>query len=303
MTTKRRTGDSGAADVHLQRFVHRWARAILTNDVGRMEPFTTEDWILIDRPGVIPRAAFHDVVASGDLAHEDMTHEVLGIDRYGPVAVVRTRGRNSAVFRGERVLADEWTTNLLIEGADGWRCFLTQLTPRQPAGPEPARSPELVPVDDDVLERLVAVATTDAAPDDVTPPLGEGWTSERVEWLRAFHTLRRTGLAGGDEETAAVLVDARVVGATRLQRASAAAPDELECGIWLARSARGLGLGSAVLGLLRARAAELGAARLVARTTSDNAAVMALLRRAGAVVAEAGQGAVRAEIQLHAEDT
>lgn len=94
-----------------------------------MEHFTTENWILIDQPGEITREAFHNVVRSGQLRHHSMTHEVLDIDRYGPIAVIRTRGRNRGEFQGKPIEADEWTTNLLTEGADGWSCFLTQLTP------------------------------------------------------------------------------------------------------------------------------------------------------------------------------
>lgn len=60
----------------------------------------------------------------------------------------------------------------------------------------------LVPVDDAVLEQLVDAAVSDAAADDVTPPLtpGPAWSAERVAWLRAFH---RSG-----ERTWAVVVEA-----------------------------------------------------------------------------------------------
>lgn len=123
-------------DGDLEQFIHRWADAIVTNDVTKMERFTTDNWILVDRPGVITRDAFHEVVRSGQLRHDSMTHEVLGIDRYGLVVVIRTRGRNAGEFQGRPIKADEWTTNLLVEGADGWRCFLTQLTPTDPGAEE-----------------------------------------------------------------------------------------------------------------------------------------------------------------------
>lgn len=47
----------------------------------------------------------------------------------------------------------------------------------------------LVAVDELVLEQLVQAATTDAAADDVTPPLtvGTDWTATRVKWLQDFH--------------------------------------------------------------------------------------------------------------------
>lgn len=158
---------------------------------------------------------------------------------------------------------------------------------------------ELVFVDEDVLEELVTVATTDAAPDEVTPPLGKGWTPERVEWLHDFHRRRRDGLAGDEkEETAAIRVNGRMIGATRLHRASPEAPDRLEWGIWLARSSRGLGLGDAVLRLIAARARMVGASRLVAETTATNAPMIATLRRAGAILSKGADGVVHAEILL-----
>lgn len=112
-------------------FIHAWANAIVSNDVAQMAPFTSEDWVLIDQPGVITRQAFHRVVADGVLQHTTMTHEILGVSRYGQVAVVLTHGTNTAVFEGTAVHADEWTTNILVAGDGGWRCVLTQLTPRK----------------------------------------------------------------------------------------------------------------------------------------------------------------------------
>jgi len=49
---------------------------------------------------------------------------------------------------------------------------------------------------DAVLTELVAVATRDAHPIEVTPPVspGEDWTEQRVEWLRSLHRDRRGGL-------------------------------------------------------------------------------------------------------------
>ena len=68
--------------------------------------------------------------------HTSMTHEVLEIRRLAPeVAVIRTRGRNTAVFRGRRITADEWTTDIVTRTDARWRCVLTQLTPRVAPSP------------------------------------------------------------------------------------------------------------------------------------------------------------------------
>lgn len=117
-------------DEEIADFVHRWAEAIASNDVEQMSPFTTDDWILIDRPGVTTREAFHGVVASGMLRHDSMTHDVLEIRRIGTVAVVRTHALTTGAYDGSSLTLDEWTTDILVHTDNGWRCMLTQLTPR-----------------------------------------------------------------------------------------------------------------------------------------------------------------------------
>lgn len=130
-TTPRQPQHPGAPS--LESFIHSWAQAIVTNDVDQMAPFVTTDWLLIDTPGTVSREAFHGAVSSGQLRHTTMTHEVLEIRHLGPnVVVLRTHGRNTAEFQGRPIEADEWTTNILVREADGWRCTLTQLTPRDP---------------------------------------------------------------------------------------------------------------------------------------------------------------------------
>ena len=128
MSRQEPTSSDNGRDEALSSFVRRWSDAIVSNDVDMMEQFTTEDWVLVDKPGVIPRARFHQVVADGTLRHDRMTHDVLAIKRYGDVAVVLTRGRNSGTFQGEPISADEWTTNLVVKESGEWRCALTQLT-------------------------------------------------------------------------------------------------------------------------------------------------------------------------------
>lgn len=147
----------------------------------------------------------------------------------------------------------------------------------------------LRPVDDDVLARLVTAALTDAAPDDVTPPLtpGEDWTPERIEWMRRLHVQRRPGLDGPlGEATWAVDVDGSIVGAVRLKRLPE--PGVLETGIWLARSARGSGVGRRALVAVLEKAAQAGAHTVRAETSRQNAAAQGLLRSLGFATRRAG---------------
>ena len=137
-------------------------------------------------------------------------------------------------------------------------------------------------VDEVVLEQLVLAATTDAAADEVTPPLteGPGWTATRVTWLRSFHRDCRAGLDGpAQEATWAIAVDNHVVGSARLKHT-----DEqgvLETGLWLTRSARGRGVGRAAMVEVLQQAARTGAALVVAETTIANASALAVLQHLG----------------------
>lgn len=159
---------------------------------------------------------------------------------------------------------------------------------------------ELVGVDAEVLAELVTAATTGADPLDVTPPsLGEGWTPERLDWLRAYHTACFPGFAGGaDEETCAIRLDGHVVGASRLRRTTASDPSEVEWGIWLVKLARGLGLARVVLWLAANRAVLSGASTLLARTTIDNEPALRVLQRANATIDHGANGTVFARLEL-----
>ncbi len=140
----------------------------------------------------------------------------------------------------------------------------------------------LVDVDETVLDQLVRVATTDASANEVTPPLtgGNSWNKARVTWLRNFHRDCRGGLDGPRREsTWAVSSSDGIVGSVRLKRTEA--PDVLETGIWLARSARGRGVGTAAAAAVVELATTLGATTVRADTTSTNIHALAVLERAG----------------------
>jgi RimJ/RimL family protein N-acetyltransferase len=148
---------------------------------------------------------------------------------------------------------------------------------------------ELVPIDEDVLERLVAAAVSDAAPDEVTPPLtpGEDWTPERLEWMRDLHRGARAGLDGPDgQATWAVVAHGTVVGAVRLKRSDE--PGVLETGIWLTRGARGQGTGRSAIAAVLAQAHALGAREVRADTSRDNAAALCVLQHLGFRMSPAG---------------
>lgn len=158
----------------------------------------------------------------------------------------------------------------------------------------------LVDVDEQILEELVAAATSEASAAEVTAPVtpGEQWTTARVDWLREFHRARRAGLGRSTgEATWAIVAGDEVVGSARLKRTGE--PGVLETGLWLTRRARGRGIGSAAVALVLDRANAVGASAVCATTTAGNAAALAVLRRLGFTLSEAPDGpGVEARYQL-----
>ena len=152
------------------------------------------------------------------------------------------------------------------------------------------------PVDETVLESLLHVAVTDAEPDDVMPPINgpPGWTVARQEAFRHYHRARAAGLDGDHRELGyVVFADGAVVGAARLARRD---DGRFEVGVWLGRSARGRGVGTALMGLLLERARDLGGT-VVAETTAANPGALAILRRHGARLSPPDRdGRVHAEL-------
>lgn len=158
---------------------------------------------------------------------------------------------------------------------------------------------EVQPLDEESLEELLAVAVNDAAPEEVMPPLAgpPGWTTQRQEAFRAWHRARREGLVGPlRESTFAITHNGEIVGSARL--AACDRPDVLETGMWLARSQRGRGIGTATLRVLLDEAAKTDARTVVADTTAHNTAALTALRRNGATLSTSQD-----TVEVHAELT
>jgi RimJ/RimL family protein N-acetyltransferase len=95
------------------------------------------------------------------------------------------------------------------------------------------------------------------------------------------------------ERTWVIDADGAAVGAARLEPHG----DAVEAGIWLARDARGRGIGKRVTALLLEEARASGAARFIASTTAANHSARALLAGTGAVLTTEGDE-VAAELRL-----
>lgn len=166
----------------------------------------------------------------------------------------------------------------------------------------PSPDVRLVDVDETVLGQLLDLAVQDASPADVTPPLGSrpGWNAERLAWFRAYHRAAASGLDGpAREKSWAVVCDGSLAGSIRLKRTApaTAGPGTAETGIWLARSYRRRGVGSAALRLVLVEARRAGLSLVVAQTTAGNHCAQRLLSAAGAVLMH-DDGTVSAAVEL-----
>ncbi|WP_280434084.1 GNAT family N-acetyltransferase [Nocardia carnea] len=134
---------------------------------------------------------------------------------------------------------------------------------------------ELVPLTEDNLGFLLDAAVRDADPLEVMPPVADepGWTHQRKQAFLEFHRGRALRAGEPTEYTYLISVDGLIVGAARLEPNH----EGLEAGIWIGRSHRGRRVGAAVAERLRELASGIGAQRLIAVTTVDNAAARKLL--------------------------
>lgn len=115
----------------MQQLLDDWAAAIVANDPVRIDAFTAAGWALIGGRGALPRQRFLDVVASGELTHEEMSFEVLELWDRGETVVVLAHGTNSGHWRAEPFTADEYVTEVFARRGDGWQCVVSALTPRE----------------------------------------------------------------------------------------------------------------------------------------------------------------------------
>jgi [ribosomal protein S5]-alanine N-acetyltransferase len=159
----------------------------------------------------------------------------------------------------------------------------------------------LVDVDEEVLHQLLDLAKRDASPDEVAPPLGgPGWNLERTAWFFSYHRAAAEGLDGrAGEKSWGILADGSLAGSIRLKRVGAGnGLKTAETGIWLGRSFRSRGIGSAALRLVLTEACSAGIAEVTARTLAGNRAAQRILTGAGAVLTPDDDGTVRAVVAL-----
>ena len=119
-----------ALAIELVRVEENFNRAMVSNDVSRISACIADDWVLVTpEVGVVPRSRILHAIESRELSHDTMTKTAGRVRVYGDVAVVTARGQNTGYFRGQRICADEWITDVYRKIDGRWLCVLTHLTP------------------------------------------------------------------------------------------------------------------------------------------------------------------------------
>lgn len=114
----------------LEAVEERFNQAIVSNDVAEISACISSDWVLVTpEAGPVLGAKFLQAVEQGILIHNSMSKDISRIRVHGNVAIVTGRGRNTGMFKGDPISADEWVTDVYVKTGDRWLCVLTQLTP------------------------------------------------------------------------------------------------------------------------------------------------------------------------------
>jgi hypothetical protein len=102
---------------------------MLSNDPEMIGRFMAEEWIIIGPDGSItPRAAFLQLIRSGELTHDVMESHELDIRVYGDAAVVIARGVSGGAWREEKFLVTERVSSVFIRASGEWSCVSTHLS-------------------------------------------------------------------------------------------------------------------------------------------------------------------------------
>jgi ketosteroid isomerase-like protein len=113
----------------IQQFEKRFSSALARNDVGELQNYLSDDWRIVSGDGgLIDRARFLKVIASGDLKHRQMSFSEPSIRVYGDTALVTSHAQSGGSYKGVDFKTDEMGTDVIVKKDGQWVCVLTQLT-------------------------------------------------------------------------------------------------------------------------------------------------------------------------------
>jgi ketosteroid isomerase-like protein len=119
--------NSDSADI--LKFEEGFSAALAHNDLAALERYLSDDWSIVSGDGqVISRERFLNVIASGDLKHDEMSFHQPAIRMFGDMAVATSHARSGGSYKGVQFHTDEIGTDVIVKIHGRWVCVLTQLT-------------------------------------------------------------------------------------------------------------------------------------------------------------------------------
>lgn len=116
-------------EAELISVAHDWDHAMVANDPDAIGRYMADDWMIVGADGsVIDKPTFLGLVKSGALSHDVMTSEDLTVRVYADAAVVIARGVSGGLYRSQRFLETERSSNVFVKQEGQWRCVLTHLS-------------------------------------------------------------------------------------------------------------------------------------------------------------------------------
>ena len=112
---------------------HEWDRAMVSNDAALIGRYMTDDWIIVGSDGRSgDRASFLALIATGVLAHDEMTSGDFTVRVYGDAAVLTARGISAGRYEGHPFREHEVSSNLFVRQDGTWKCAHTHLSALAP---------------------------------------------------------------------------------------------------------------------------------------------------------------------------
>jgi RimJ/RimL family protein N-acetyltransferase len=159
------------------------------------------------------------------------------------------------------------------------------------------RQIQLLRLDQHSLRELLAVAIDETDPDETMPPMvgAPGWTPMRQAAFIGFFEPMLAGFQGPKRTVIyGIKIDGLMAGFIRMKLTDR--PGVVEAGMWIGRTWRGLGAGTAALAELLNEAVRNQMHTVIADTTPDNRAALGALRKLGATIHEGDK--IYAEISI-----
>jgi len=95
--------------------------AIVANDVDKIASFLHDDWIHVSERGVATKEHFLSFLRSGALVHTSFEFvEQPRVQVYGNAAIVTSHVTNTSLFNGQKMDAEEFTTDVLVKTDGEW---------------------------------------------------------------------------------------------------------------------------------------------------------------------------------------